>query len=270
MRRASALNRPLGTFARQLVAASGVVLLLASLPAAAHAQIPGQAEPSGLDTAGQTGGGITSFGLMDWLNLGLRLALVVVIIWAAVAGLRWYTRRLHGGAMPGRQLQIVETRALGPNRTLHLVRLGGHAVLVGVTAERINALLQIDDADEVERLTAASAEAPPPRSIRSLVSGMTGLLAVRLTRYTQRFGQRLATRGLATGALATGALATGALATGARGRTAPRETSPLPGDIHGVSEYEQVEALGGYRGVRLSDLERALGDPGRPEERAAW
>jgi flagellar biogenesis protein FliO len=216
----------------RLQRAAGLALLPVAWPAAAHAQ---------------AGSGVTSFGAGDWLNLGLRLALVVAIIWGAVAGLRWYTRRLNGGSLPGRQLQIVETRALGPNRSLHLVRLGSHAVLVGVTAERISPLLQIDDADEVERLTTTAADGPPPRSLRSLVGGLTGVLQVGFL-HAETLRARVA----------------------ARRRDMVMSQAPVaPG--FAVSEYEQVEALGGGRGVRLSDLEEALDAPRTSfGERPTW
>lgn len=96
--------------------------------------------------AQEVGGSVTSFGMGDWLGLLLRLALVVGVIWAAVYAMRWYARRAGGerGSVT-RSFDIVETRALGPNRALHLVRIGGRAVLIGATPERINALMEVDD-----------------------------------------------------------------------------------------------------------------------------
>lgn len=112
-----------------------------------------------------TGGSVTSFGIGEWFGLLLRLGLVVGVIWAAVYAMRWYTRRAggeRGGA--ARTLDIVETRSLGPNRALHLVRIGGRAVLIGVTPERINALLEISDPevlDHLELTTGGVARAMP-------------------------------------------------------------------------------------------------------------
>src|SRR5690349_4020653 len=61
------------------------------------------------------GTSVTSFGLGDWLGLGLRLGLVLVVIWGAVIVMRWYVRRMNGegGRAAGRQLQVLETRTLG-------------------------------------------------------------------------------------------------------------------------------------------------------------
>jgi flagellar biosynthetic protein FliO len=120
-----------------------VGVLLALLPAPLAAQT--------------VGGSVTSFGVGEWLGLMLRLGLVVGVIWAAVYAMRWYTRRAAGerGSIT-RALDIVETRSLGPNRALHLVRIGGRAVLIGVTPDRINALMQIDDPEILDSLELTS------------------------------------------------------------------------------------------------------------------
>lgn len=127
----------------------------------------------------EVGEGVLSFGGQDWFNLGLRLGLVLLVIWGAIVAMRWYVRRTNGeGGGGGRQLKIVETRSLGPNRSLHLVRIGNRAVLIGVTAERINQLLAIDDPDEVERLTRAVEVAEPGggATFSSMVGSLSSLI----------------------------------------------------------------------------------------------
>ncbi len=142
------------------------------LPAAvALAQEPGD----GVDV----GEGVLAFGGQDWFNLGLRLGLVLLVIWGAIVAMRWYVRRMNGeGGGGGRQLKIIETRSLGPNRSLHLVRIGNRAVLIGVTAERINQLLAIDDPDEVERLTRAVEVVEPGggATFSSMVGSLSSLI----------------------------------------------------------------------------------------------
>lgn len=119
------------------------------------------------------GGSVTSFGAGDWFGLMLRLGLVVGVIWAAVYAMRWYTRRAggeRGGA--ARTLDIVETRSLGPNRALHLVRIGGRAVLIGVTPERINALLEINDPEVLDHLELSTGgSARPAPNFGALLAG---------------------------------------------------------------------------------------------------
>ena len=135
-------------------------LVLAMQPASAMAE--------------SVGGSVTSFGISDWLGLMLRLGLVVGVIWAAVYAMRWYTRRVggeRGGA--AHTLDIVETRSLGPNRALHLVRIGGRAVLIGVTPERINPLLEIDDPEVLGRLElTADGVSRPAATFGALLAGL--------------------------------------------------------------------------------------------------
>ena len=121
------------------------------------------------------GGGVGNYDAWDWFGLGVRLGAVLIVILLAVMAMRWYVRRTSGGGSGnnGRRLQVLETRALGPNRSLHLIRLGNRAVLLGVTPERINQLLEINEPEEVERLAApVDGGDGYARSIRSIVDGM--------------------------------------------------------------------------------------------------
>lgn len=123
----------------------------------------------------EVGGGVSSFGVGDWVGLVLRLALVLGVIWGAVAAMRWYVRRTQGVGSRGAlaALEVLETHALGPNRALHLVRLGDRAVLVGATPERITSLMTVDDPEEVRRLT----ERPETSGRRSLSASLAGSLS---------------------------------------------------------------------------------------------
>ncbi len=156
--------------------------LLAVLTGAFAGLFPGAvalAQEAGDGDVVDVGGGVLAFGGQDWFNLGLRLGLVLLVIWAAIVAMRWYVRRMNGeGGGSGRQLRIVETRSLGPNRSLHLVRIGDRAVLIGVTAERINHLLAIDDPEEVERLTRAVEVVEPGggATLSSMVGNLSSLI----------------------------------------------------------------------------------------------
>lgn len=143
---------------RHIAALGGIALALSPAPALAET----------------VGGSVTSFGIGDWFGLVLRLGLVIGVIWAAVYAMRWYTRRM-GGERSGtaRTLDIVETRSLGPNRALHLVRIGGRAVLIGVTPERINALMEVDDPKVLEAIEAPSEGTP--RSVPAFATLLAGL-----------------------------------------------------------------------------------------------
>ena len=157
--------------ARSRAAALWLGALAALLPATALAQE---------GTLDGVGAGVGGFGAWDWVGLAVRLGLALIVIWIAVLAMRWYVRRVNGvdGGASGRQLQVLETKALAPNRSLHLVRVGNRAVLLFVTPERINQLTEIDDPEEVERLTEATAEREgPPRSLRAIVGGIGDTLS---------------------------------------------------------------------------------------------
>ncbi|MEI7926733.1 MAG: flagellar biosynthetic protein FliO, partial [Chloroflexota bacterium] len=121
----------------------GALPLFVAAPALAQAAVPTHEV-----------GGVAGYSAWDWISLTFRMAAVLGVIWGSVVAMRWYVRRMNGEANGGltRALQIVETRALGPSRALHLVRIGDRAVLIGATPERINALMEIDDPGQLQKL----------------------------------------------------------------------------------------------------------------------
>lgn len=168
-----------GITTRSAAALAGATAALAGI-ATASAQ-------SAIEGASGVGSDVSSFGIGDWVNLAVRLAIVVGVIWGAVHAMRWYVRRMNQGhsRYGTRALEVLETHALGPNRTLHLVRLGERAVLIGSTQERITQLLTVDDAEEFRRLTDVP-EADEGDSVRpgagtrsALASLRTGFQAMR-------------------------------------------------------------------------------------------
>lgn len=156
----------------------GLLPLLVAAPALAQAAVP-QHEV----------GGVAAWGAWDWISLTLRIGAVLLVIWGSVVAMRWYVRRMNGEASGGltRAMQIVETRALGPNRALHLVRIGDRAVLIGATPERINALMEIDEPGELEQIFAGHHDTTRPAanllaglaSLPAMLSGMHASMAAR-------------------------------------------------------------------------------------------
>jgi len=127
-------------------------------------------------TVSPVGGAVSGYSVTDWMNLLLRLALVLVVIWFAIMAMRWWVRRMNGGVgNGGGHLQVVETRSLGPNRSLQLVKVGSRAVLLGVTNERISPVLEIDDPAEVERLGRPNVAEDSPTSFGDAVSRLGSL-----------------------------------------------------------------------------------------------
>ncbi len=204
----------------------GIVLgvLFAALPQTALAQAVGA----------EVGTGVVALGVWDWVNLLVRLVAVVAIIWGAFWALRWYNRRIQTGSGGGRSLQVLETRALGPNRSMQLVRVGRRAVLVGVTADRINQLLEIDDPDEVERLAqAALAEQGRSPALNRVIESVSRLTVPRVHRSSSM------------------------------GATLIPPTPPQSSVPTQAVTTQQVQANAAYRSARIAELQRAIEDARR-------
>jgi len=146
----------------------GALPLLLAAPAFAQAAVPAH-----------EAGGVAGYSTWDWIGLTFRMGAVLLVIWASVMAMRWYVRRMTGEANGGltRALQIVETRALGPSRALHLVRIGDRAVLIGATPERINALMEIDDPAQLQKLFSGEHDAVR-RPVGGVIAGLTMLPAM--------------------------------------------------------------------------------------------
>jgi len=69
------------------------------------------------------------------MGFGQQFVGVGVVLGLLGAALWWLRRRGYAGALPTRRsmrrMQAVERLPLGPQHTLHLVRIGGTALLVG-------------------------------------------------------------------------------------------------------------------------------------------
>ena len=72
------------------------------------------------------------------------LLLVLAILLAMVFAARWFMQRLPQG---GRRLRFVEAMALGSRDKLLLVEVDGKSLLLGVTAQNIRLLAELDAQD---------------------------------------------------------------------------------------------------------------------------
>ena len=72
----------------------------------------------------------------------------ILVLVAIVGGLAYYTTRLVGSARYGRggrrNLEIIESMGVGPQSFIHVIRVGGQYVLIGVTRGQINLITQIE------------------------------------------------------------------------------------------------------------------------------
>jgi flagellar biosynthetic protein FliO len=205
--------------------------------------VPSAAGAQALD--GGIGGDVVSLGIWDWLGLIARLVAVLGVIWAAFWGMRWYSRRTQTSGGARGELEILETRALGPNRSLQLVRVGRRAVLVGVTPERINQLLEIDDHEEVDRLleTLEAQRASSP-SLGLRIGSMSRVALPSLAPLTSRRG-RNRNRGVQPSMSASDALLGG------------QDYAPP------AAAAQQLQASHAYRQARIEELQRAIEDARR-------
>lgn len=146
---------------------AAAMLAVSALPAAAAPARDSEALPipegSTTPTALSGGAGGTL------LRLGLGLVVVVGLI-----ALVWYVmKRIQNARYPALDergpslIDVVATTSLGPNRSLHLVRIGEEIVLVGSTDHSVNAVVRIgaEDVGHVPEL------APRPGFKRSASPG---------------------------------------------------------------------------------------------------
>jgi flagellar protein FliO/FliZ len=86
-----------------------------------------------------TGGGAGS---------GLRVLLGLAVVLAVIFAIWWILKRTNRGRTPGASksdaVTVLSTTAVGPNRNLHLVRVGGDVLLLGATEHGISALHTLD------------------------------------------------------------------------------------------------------------------------------
>jgi flagellar biosynthetic protein FliO len=96
----------------------------------------------------------------DWqvgLNLVVQLSMVLGLIYLTAWGLKKLRQRTT--SMRGNHsVQLMETVALSPHRTLHVVAVGGRVLVLGATDHQINLITEMD-ALEPEEATAKSVTA---------------------------------------------------------------------------------------------------------------
>ena len=75
--------------------------------------------------------------LTSLISLALLLAVLGALVW-------WVRRASPLGARQGRHLEIVETVALGPSHSLHLLRLGERVLLLAASRERCELISELE------------------------------------------------------------------------------------------------------------------------------
>lgn len=117
------------------------------------------------------------------LRLGLSLAIVMGLIWVAARILR-----ARGGLAQFRQsgaaIDVVDRRPLSRSSSVALVRVGGRALLLGVTDSRVELIGEmphLDAADDDAAVVVSSLGGPAPVADRSPAAGgaLAPLVAAR-------------------------------------------------------------------------------------------
>lgn len=137
----------------------------------------------------------------------VRTALALLVLGGLAGAALWMKRRRSGGIplSPSLDLEVVSKTTLGPRSHLALVRLGGEAILLGITEQTITALRSLpaselnrsapDPGGDAERApTFSKAEAPTRRAIPAKPVSDAGQARVAFQDLLERASQNDARR----------------------------------------------------------------------------
>jgi flagellar protein FliO/FliZ len=184
--------------------AAVALALLAGRAHAATSTAPADPEALPIPEGSSAPGGISGGAGDTLMRLGLGLVIVVGLI-----ALVWYVlKRVQRSRYPsmeragrsGGLIDVVSTASIGPNRALHVVRVGEEVVLVGSTDHAITALTRLGSDDlagliDVPPTTSTFGRNPPPPSaggpgvddrVRAVTTSGDGALLERLRSMTTR------------------------------------------------------------------------------------
>jgi len=100
-------------------------------------------------------------------QIGLKVALAVVVAVAATAGVRCLQQQARRGwRATNRAVRVLETVALGQQRAVHLISVGGRTLLIASTPSQVAMLADIGPVETQEAEPGPS----PPSSFSALLS----------------------------------------------------------------------------------------------------
>jgi flagellar biosynthetic protein FliO len=158
---------------RAIRALLGAVAAVATSVAVAPAFAAAPADPEKLPitSSGSGDAGITGGAGGTLARMGIGLLVVLGIIFAV-----WYVlKRVRSSRYPetdsrgSAMIDVLSTTPLGPNRNLHLVRVGDELIVIGATDHSVNAVARIE-ADQTE-LFLSDLTAPDARGAFTPSSG---------------------------------------------------------------------------------------------------
>lgn len=114
------------------------------------------------DTASSGGGYLAGYENTDpkpsqmswWSTLAYLISLLVVFAFVVV--MAYFASKFLSGRFKAQVSsnggRILENLALGPNKSVCAVELGGKVMILGVTEHQVNLIAEIDDLEEIDRL----------------------------------------------------------------------------------------------------------------------
>jgi len=80
------------------------------------------------------------------LDFGVKLLIIVGLVYLVLYGIRWLQRARYKNISGGATINVLETTGLSPGRSLHLVVVGEKTLLLGATDHQISVLAELADA----------------------------------------------------------------------------------------------------------------------------
>ncbi|MGH2366503.1 MAG: flagellar biosynthetic protein FliO [Chloroflexota bacterium] len=141
----------------------------ASPAASAPAQVGAPASPASSSPAATPASFLPAYqdpqatptpnGLLTFLSLGLKLVIVLVLIYGTVLGLKWLNNRTARTFAGHTNMRVLESNRLGPNRDVYLLEVADRVLVVGATGSSMNVLSEITDSAALD-LMREKPEAP--------------------------------------------------------------------------------------------------------------
>lgn len=115
-------------------------------------------------------------GAGNWVWMISSILIVIGLLYLFLYLLRRYFHRPGSVLSSGGQFQILQQFHLGPKKYLALVRLRGRVLLLGVTENSINTLLEISDEAEIKDILAGldNAATAKGQNFREIYQGLIG------------------------------------------------------------------------------------------------
>lgn len=105
------------------------------------------------------------------------LALVILVAYGALYGLKKLMNRRYGGGGRNDSLEVLQSTFVGPHKQVSLVRVGQRSVLIGITEQQITTLTELD-VEETEEFLGQVAPEAPAESFASRLTQATSKMKV--------------------------------------------------------------------------------------------